>query len=122
VIGVTKAYVTRVGEGPFPDRDSRLHSADLLRARGQEYGAVTGQSAPLRLARSATSAVQQHDQFGTEWLVVTKMDVMDECAEIPVCTGYKINGKLTDVIPADMRGLQRHRTGLHEIEGLAGLH
>jgi adenylosuccinate synthase len=41
---------------------------------------------------------------GTEWLVVTKMDVMDECAEIPVCTGYKINGKLTDVIPADMPG------------------
>ena len=43
---------------------------------------------------------------GTEWLVVTKMDVMDECAEIPVCTGYKINGKLTDVIPADMRGFE----------------
>jgi adenylosuccinate synthase len=40
----------------------------------------------------------------TEWLVVTKMDVMDECAEIPVCTHYKIDGKLTDVIPADVRG------------------
>jgi len=36
--------------------------------------------------------------------VVTKMDVMDECADIPVCTGYKINGKVTDVIPADMPG------------------
>jgi len=43
---------------------------------------------------------------GTEWLVVTKMDVMDECAEIPVCTGYKIDGKITDVIPADMRGFE----------------
>ena len=43
---------------------------------------------------------------GTEWLVVTKMDVMDECAEIPVCTGYRINGKVTDVIPADMRGFE----------------
>ncbi len=43
---------------------------------------------------------------GTEWLVVTKMDVMDECAEIPVCTHYKINGKLTDTIPADMRGFE----------------
>ena len=41
---------------------------------------------------------------GTEWLVVTKMDVMDECAEIPVCTGYRVNGKLTDTIPADIRG------------------
>ena len=45
---------------------------------------------------------------GTEWLVVTKMDVLDECAEIPVCTGYKeINGKATDLIPADMRGFWR---------------
>jgi adenylosuccinate synthase len=43
---------------------------------------------------------------GTEWLVVTKMDVLDECAEIPVCTGYKINGKVTDVVPADMRGFE----------------
>ena len=41
---------------------------------------------------------------GTAWLVVTKMDVMDECREIPVCTHYKINGELTDVIPADIRG------------------
>jgi adenylosuccinate synthase len=43
---------------------------------------------------------------GTEWLVVTKMDVMDECQEIPVCTGYKIDGKITDTIPADMRGFE----------------
>ena len=43
---------------------------------------------------------------GTEWLVVTKMDVIDECDEIPVCTGYKIDGKVTDVIPADMRGFE----------------
>jgi adenylosuccinate synthase len=43
---------------------------------------------------------------GTEWLVVTKMDVLDECAEIPVCTGYRIDGKLTDCIPADMRGFE----------------
>ena len=43
---------------------------------------------------------------GTEWLVVTKMDVMDQCAEIPVCTGYKIDGKLAETIPADMRGFE----------------
>ena len=43
---------------------------------------------------------------GTQWLVVTKMDVMDACAEIPVCTGYKIDGKETDTIPADMRGFE----------------
>ncbi len=58
VIGVTKAYVTRVGEGPFPTEilDS---SGDLLRARGQEYGAVTGRPQTLRLARSAAAALLQ---------------------------------------------------------------
>ena len=42
--------------------------------------------------------------MGRSGLIVTKLDVMDECAEIPVCTHYRINGKLTDTIPADMRG------------------
>jgi adenylosuccinate synthase len=104
VIGVTKAYVTRVGEGPFP---TEIHdpSADLLRARGQEYGAVTGR--PRRCGWLDLPLLRYSNMInGTEWLVVTKMDVMDECAEIPVCTGYKINGKVTDVIPADMRGFE----------------
>src|SRR5882757_4255884 len=104
VIGVTKAYVTRVGEGPFP---TEIHdgSADLLRARGQEYGAVTGR--PRRCGWLDLPLLRYSNMInGTEWLVVTKMDVMDECAEIPVCTGYKINGKLTDVIPADIRGYE----------------
>ena len=102
VIGVTKAYVTRVGEGPFP---TEIHdsTSDLLRARGQEYGAVTGR--PRRCGWLDLPLLRYSNMInGTEWLVVTKMDVMDECAEIPVCTGYKINGKLTDVIPADMPG------------------
>ena len=104
VIGVTKAYVTRVGEGPFP---TEIHddSADLLRARGQEYGAVTGR--PRRCGWLDLPLLRYSSMInGTEWLVVTKMDVMDEFAEIPVCTAYKINGKLTDVIPADMRGFE----------------
>jgi adenylosuccinate synthase len=102
VIGVTKAYVTRVGEGPFP---TEIHdsTSDLLRARGQEYGAVTGR--PRRCGWLDLPLLRYSNMInGTEWLVVTKMDVMDECEEIPVCTGYKINGKLTDVIPADMPG------------------
>ena len=104
VIGVTKAYVTRVGEGPFP---TEIHdsSAELLRARGQEYGAVTGR--PRRCGWLDLPLLRYSNMInGTEWLVVTKMDVMDECAEIPVCTGYKIDGKITDVIPADMRGFE----------------
>ena len=102
VIGVTKAYVTRVGEGPFPT-EINDSSADLLRARGQEYGAVTGR--PRRCGWLDLPLLRYSNMInGTEWLVVTKMDVMDECAEIPVCTHYRVDGKLSDVIPADVRG------------------
>ncbi len=104
VIGVTKAYVTRVGEGPFP---TEIHddSAELLRARGNEYGAVTGR--PRRCGWLDIPLLRYSNQVnGTEWLVVTKMDVLDELDEIPVCIGYKIDGKFTDSVPADVRGLE----------------
>ena len=102
VIAVTKAYVTRVGEGPFPT-EIEGDSATLLRARGQEYGAVTGR--PRRCGWLDLPLLRYSNMInGTEWLVVTKMDVMDQCVEIPVCTGYKIDGKATETIPADMRG------------------
>ena len=58
----------------------------------------------------------------TEWLVVTKMDVMDECAEIPVCTAYKIDGKLTDIIPADMRGFKSIEPVYTTLKGWNELH
>src|SRR5271156_2422523 len=104
VIGLCKAYVTRVGEGPFP---TEIHdgTADLLRARGKEYGAVTGR--PRRCGWLDIPLLRYSNMVnGTEWLVVSKIDVLDECAEIPVCVGYKVNGKVTDVIPADMRGFE----------------
>jgi adenylosuccinate synthase len=104
VIGVTKAYVTRVGEGPFPT-EIEGDSATLLRARGQEYGAVTGR--PRRCGWLDLPLLRYSNMInGTKWLVVTKMDVLDECAEIPVCTGYRIDGKTTETIPADMRGFE----------------
>jgi adenylosuccinate synthase len=105
VIGVTKAYVTRVGEGPFP---TEIHdeAGESLRARGQEYGAVTGR--PRRCGWLDLPLLRySNDVNGTEWLVVTKLDVLDELAEIPVCTGYKIDGKTIDFVPADVRGLEQ---------------
>lgn len=104
VIGVTKAYVTRVGEGPFP---TEIHdtTGDLLRARGQEYGAVTGR--PRRCGWIDLPMLRYSNQInGTKWLVVTKLDVLDGLDSIPVCTGYKVDGKLTDTVPADVRGLE----------------
>jgi adenylosuccinate synthase len=104
VISVSKAYVTRVGEGPFP---TEIHDAvgEELRARGNEYGAVTGR--PRRCGWLDIPLLRYSNQVnGAEWLVVTKLDVLDELAEIPVCVGYEIDGKVTDEIPADVQGLE----------------
>jgi len=104
VISVTKAYVTRVGGGPFP---TEIHDApgDVLRERGHEYGAVTGR--PRRCGWLDIPLLRYSNQVnGAEWLVVTKLDVLDVLAEIPVCIGYELGGKVTDEIPADVRGLE----------------
>jgi adenylosuccinate synthase len=105
VIGVTKAYVTRVGEGPFP---TEIHdeSGEILRSRGQEYGAVTGR--PRRCGWLDLPLLRYSNEInGTEWLVVTKMDVLDSFAEIPICTGYRVDGRKVDTIPADVQGLEK---------------
>ena len=102
VIGVTKAYCTRVGEGPFP---TELHDAvgDKIRARGNEFGAVTGR--PRRCGWIDLPLLRYSGMInGTSWLVVTKLDVLDEFAEIPVCVSYKIKGKQSEEIPAAASG------------------
>jgi adenylosuccinate synthase len=104
VISVTKAYVTRVGEGPFPT-EIFGPAGDHLQARGNEFGAVTGRRRRcgwldlplLRYSNRVNSA---------EWLVITKLDVLDELAEIPICVGYEIDGKRTEEVPADVYGLE----------------
>jgi adenylosuccinate synthase len=105
VVGVTKAYCTRVGEGPFP---TEIHDGlgDVIRKKGNEFGAVTGRPrrcgwVDLPLLRYATAI------NGIEWLVVTKLDVLDELAEIPVCTGYKLDGKKTTEVPAQISGYEK---------------
>jgi adenylosuccinate synthase len=105
VIGVTKAYCTRVGGGPFP---TELHdaTADLLRARGNEYGAVTGR--PRRCGWLDLPLLRYAAMInGISWLVVTKLDVLDELAEIPVGVAYKIGGKPTKEIPAHASGYDK---------------
>src|SRR5208283_4598471 len=97
VIGVTKAYVTRVGEGPFPT-ESHDEAGELLRARGNEFGAVTGR--PRRCGWMDLPLLRYAGMInGISWFVVTKLDVLDELAEIPVCVGYQIDGKETEEAP-----------------------
>jgi adenylosuccinate synthase len=115
VISVTKAYVTRVGEGPFP---TEIHDAvdEQLRARGREYGAVTGR--PRRCGWLDIPLLRYSNQVnGAEWLVVTKLDVLDELAEIPICVGYDIGGRVTDEIPADVRGLEQIKPVYTKLKG-----
>ena len=115
VISVTKAYVTRVGEGPFP---TEIHEAvgDHLRARGNEYGAVTGR--PRRCGWLDIPLLRYSNQVnGAEWLVVTKLDVLDELEEIPICVGYEIAGKVTDEIPADVYGLEQIKPIYTKLKG-----
>jgi adenylosuccinate synthase len=105
VIGVTKAYCTRVGEGPFPTElfDS---VGDQIRKRGNEFGAVTGR--PRRCGWLDLPLLRYSGMInGTSWLVVTKLDVLDQLEEIPVCVAYKVGGKQTDHVPAEASGWEK---------------
>ncbi len=105
VIGVMKAYTTRVGEGPFP---SELKCADGARIReiGHEFGATTGR--PRRCGWfDAVSAKYSCMVNGVDILAVTKLDVLDSFEEIKICTAYEIDGKRTEVMPADTEDVAR---------------
>jgi len=102
VIGVTKAYCTRVGGGPFPT-EALDAMGEQLRARGNEFGAVTGR--PRRCGWLDLPLLRYSAMInGISWLVVTKLDVLDELTEIPICVRYRINGKETAEIPAQDSG------------------
>jgi len=105
VLGVVKAYTTRVGEGPFPtELDNAL--GDELREAGGEYGATTGR--PRRCgwfdAVIAKHAVRVN---GIDTLAVTKLDVLDQLAEVKICTAYKIGDTTIDTMPADCSTLSK---------------
>ena len=105
VIGVSKAYCTRVGEGPFPT-EALDANGDMLRTRGNEFGAVTGR--PRRCGWIDLPLLRYAGMInGISWLVVTKLDVLDQLAEIPVCVAYKIDGKKTEEVPAQDSGFRK---------------
>jgi adenylosuccinate synthase len=104
VIGLTKAYCTRVGEGPFPTEE-KGEFGDQLRKRGNEFGAVTGR--PRRTGWIDLPLLRYAAMInGISWFVVTKLDVLDELAEIPVCVGYRVDGKKTVEVPAQASGYE----------------
>ncbi len=103
--GVTKAYTTRVGSGPFPTEMPDLE-AKQVRDRGQEYGAVTGR--PRRCGWLDLAMLRYAVMLnGIDSLVVTKLDVFDTQREIQVCTGYRYKGALIHEMPASADELAR---------------
>jgi adenylosuccinate synthase len=99
VVGVMKAYTTRVGEGPFP---TELHDemGEELRRAGNEFGATTGR--PRRCGWfDAVSSRYSCMVNGVDKLSITKLDVLDDLAEIKVCTAYEVNGKVVSDMPSD---------------------
>ena len=104
VIGVAKAYTTRVGEGPFP---TELFDADgeRLRTDGGEYGATTGR--PRRCGWFDAPVVEVANRVnGCTDVFLTKLDVLSGWERIPVCVAYEINGRRSDVFPMTQAELQ----------------
>jgi adenylosuccinate synthase len=98
VLGISKAYTTRVGGGPFPTEMPDL-DAQAIRERGKEFGAVTGR--PRRCGWLDLAVLRYAKMInGIDSLVVTKLDVFDTQKEIQVCTGYTYNGKPINEMPA----------------------
>lgn len=104
VMGIVKAYTTRVGSGPFPtEQENAL--GELLRARGREYGATTGRA--RRCGWMDTLIVRHSVRVnGFTSIALTKLDVLDTLDEIKICVGYKHKGKTYTEMPADLTVLE----------------
>jgi adenylosuccinate synthase len=115
VVGIVKAYTTRVGEGPFPTEltDSL---GEEIRSRGQEFGASTGR--PRRCGWFDSVVVHYARMVNNlDTLVITKLDVLDTLAEIKICTGYKYKGELLRSFPPEIRVLEECRPEYKAVKG-----
>jgi adenylosuccinate synthase len=115
VLGITKAYATRVGSGPFP---TELGDAmgELLRSRGNEFGATTGR--PRRCGWFDAPALRRSVQInGVTGLCVTKLDVLDGMDAVKLCTGYRIDGERLDLLPLGAEDTERCEPVYEEMPG-----
>ena len=115
VIGVTKAYCTRVGEGPFPTED-KGSLGELLRTKGGEFGATTGR--PRRCGWNDLVAVDYAVKVnGIDGLALTKLDVLSGFEKISVCTAYEIDGKVRKIFPSSCAELAKAKPVFEELPG-----
>jgi adenylosuccinate synthase len=118
VLGITKAYTTRVGEGPFPT-EQRNEVGEFLGTRGHEFGTVTGRKRRCGwfdavLVRQAVAV------NGIDGIALTKLDVLDGMDEIKVCTGYRLDGEAIDYLPAAQSAQARVEPVYETLEGWRG--
>jgi adenylosuccinate synthase len=114
-IGVLKAYTTRVGGGPFPSELTEA-TGEFLRRRGNEFGTVTGR--PRRCGWLDTVAARYGQLLnGVGAVALTKLDVLDDFDEIPVCVSYRLNGETLRAFPPDRRSLESAEPILRTFKG-----
>ena len=108
VLGIVRTYTTRVGEGPFPTEmlEGEAELGQMIRERGREYGASTGR--PRRCGWFDAFATRFAAEInGFTSVALTKLDVLDTLDEIKVCTGYKLDGRTCESLPAVSQDLRR---------------
>src|SRR6266704_2037442 len=114
VVGVMKAYTTRVGEGPLPTENAEI--ADMLHAMGREFGATTGR--PRRCGWFDAVATRHATMVnGIDELAITNLDGLDEVNPISICVAYRLNGKRLDVPPCDATQLANCEPVYEEVNG-----
>src|SRR5205807_1929170 len=115
VLGICKAYTTRVGEGPFPTEQKNA-IGELLGDRGREFGVVTGRRRRCGWF-DAVLVRQTVRTSGINGLALTKLDILDGFEEIQVCVGYRLDGREIDYLPAGERAQARVEPIYETIEG-----
>jgi adenylosuccinate synthase len=114
VVGVMKAYTTRVGEGPLPTENAQV--SDMLHGIGREFGATTGR--PRRCGWFDAVATRTSNMInGIDILAVTNLDGLDTVPVIKVCTAYKLGKKSFDTMPSDVDVLSRVKPVYREFQG-----
>jgi len=115
VLGIAKAYTTRVGEGPFPTEQDNAVGA-LLGERGHEFGTVTGRK--RRCGWLDSVALRQMAAIcGINGIALTKLDVLDGMDEIKICTGYALDGDILDYMPASITRQNRLKPLYETLQG-----
>lgn len=116
VLGVAKAYSTRVGDGPFPTEFAKKSRQDAFRVKGGEYGATTGR--PRRCGWFDAVAVRYAARInGLHSLAITKLDVLDDLSEINICIGYKYKGKVLNDFPTQTEVIREVRPVYETLKG-----